>query len=100
MAITNMQQAMAAMGAPYGKTIPQLRNLALRHWKEWRPKETAALQEAGRLRYDAQKAAERAHREIQQLLRAGYQNHEAEEVVLREYILLEPEEEMNDWSEL
>lgn len=80
MAITNIQQAMAAMGAPYGKTIPQLMKLAIRHWKEWRPKEAADLEAEGRLRHDTRKAAEKAHKEIQQLMEA--------------------EEEMNDWSDL
>jgi hypothetical protein len=40
------------------------------------------------------KAAERAHREISQLMAAGYQRHEAEEVVLPEYILIKPEEDL------
>ena len=69
----------------------QYKGLALKHWKEWRPKAYRQMQEDGTLNEAAQTASWEAARQVAELMEAGYQKHEAEEVVLREIILLPPE---------
>ncbi|WP_069265189.1 hypothetical protein [Paraburkholderia nodosa] len=65
--------------------------MALNHWQKWRPKEYWQMQKDGTLNEEAQTASKRAAREVASLMEAGYQKHEAEEVVLPELILLPPE---------
>jgi hypothetical protein len=65
--------------------------MALNHWKKWRPKEYRQMQKDGTLNEEAQKASKEAARQVGSLMEAGYQKHEAEEVVLPELILLPPE---------
>ncbi|MEX3985314.1 hypothetical protein AB4Y45_40925 [Paraburkholderia sp. EG287A] len=65
--------------------------LALDHWKKWRPKEYRQMQQDGTLNEEAQKASKEAAKQVADLMQTGYQKHEAEEVVLPEYILLPPE---------
>jgi len=36
--ITSAEEARRAMGSPYGKTTAELKELAIRHWNQWRPK--------------------------------------------------------------
>jgi len=93
------QEIMNRFGGMYGKTIPQLETLAKYHWKEWRPKQYEELRRSGDLREELRKAAKKAHKEIMKLLQSGYQNHEAEEIVLTRYILLAPEQEVLDEME-
>lgn len=49
------------------------------------------MKKDGTLNEQAQKASKDAARQLASLMEAGYQKHEAEEVVLPEYILLPPE---------
>jgi hypothetical protein len=70
----------------------QYTGMALRHWKEWRPKEFREMQKDGTLNKAAQDASKEAARQVTQLMQAGMQQHEAEEVVLTELILPPPEE--------
>ncbi|QDX22481.1 hypothetical protein FP568_15275 [Pandoraea pnomenusa] len=65
--------------------------LALKHWKEWRPKAYRQMQKDGTLNELAQTASKEAAKQVASLMEAGYQKHEAEEVVLPELILLPPE---------
>jgi Holliday junction resolvasome RuvABC DNA-binding subunit len=65
---------------------------ALDHWREWRPKMYKEMQEDGTLNQRAQDASKEAARQVAALMEAGYQQHEAEEVVLPELILLKPED--------
>ncbi len=65
--------------------------MALKHRKEWRPKMYREMQKAGTLNKAAQDASKEAARQVAELMAAGYQQHEAEEVVLPELILLPPE---------
>jgi len=65
--------------------------LALNHWKKWRPTMVKELRQAGTLNEEAQKASKQAAAQVASLMGAGYQKHEAEEVVLPELILLPPE---------
>lgn len=64
---------------------------ALKHWKQWRPKMYRELQKAGTLNEEAQRASKEAAAQVASLMAAGFQLHEAEEVVLPELILLPPE---------
>lgn len=64
---------------------------ARRHWAEWLPETTARLRASGQFETAVRAAAQRAHKEMQALMRAGYQAHEAEEVVLAEHVYLQPE---------
>ena len=77
----------------------QYTGLALRHWEQWLPKMTAELREAGMLNHEAQMASKRAASQIANLMMAGMQKHEAEEMVLPELILLKPEPEDEDEDE-
>ena len=57
------------------------------------------MQEDGTLNEAAQTASWEAARQVAELMEAGYQQHEAEEVVLREIILLPPEKTSRRTSE-
>lgn len=91
-----IDRSRAIFQGPYGKTVEQLKHIAIEHWIDWRPKEMAALtkQSKGLVQETALKAATRAFKEIDELRRAGFQNHEAEEVVMPKYILLKPEKQV------
>ena len=65
--------------------------IALNHWKKWLPQMYKDLQKAGTLNERAQKASRLASDQIASLMQSGLQQHEAEEFVLPETILLPPE---------
>lgn len=71
----------------------QYTGLAIRHWSEWLPKMTAELRAEGMLNHRAQLASKEAARQVADLMMAGMQKHEAEEMVLPDLILLKPEPE-------
>ena len=73
--------------------------MARRHWKEYLPKKWKALQESGETEAAVRAAAQQAQTHKLQLMRAGYQEHEADEVVRAEYILLRPEPEASGEDE-
>lgn len=81
-------------GSLYGTTVKELQEQAIVHLHEWNPKQHKALMQSKQLLPITLKAAERAHKEISALMAAGYQRHEAEEVVLPEYILTPPEADL------
>jgi hypothetical protein len=64
---------------------------ARKHWEEWLPEKTEGLKEAGEFKAVTRGAARLAQAEIAELMARGYQQHEAEELVLPKHILLEPE---------
>ena len=72
--------------------VPALAAKARKHWAVWLPERTRELKAAGIFSIETQKAAVRAQREILVLTQGGFQIHEAEELVLPQYILLPPEE--------
>jgi hypothetical protein len=72
--------------------IPALAAKARKHWAVWLPERTRELKAAGTFSVETQKAAVRAQVQITQLMQNGYQAHEAEAMVLPQYILLEPED--------
>ena len=73
------------------KTLVALESKAAHHWRNFLPAMTSELKAASqwesRLRY----VALAAHEEIKNLMDQGYKEHEAEEVVLPQLILLRPE---------
>jgi hypothetical protein len=71
----------------------QYTEMALHHWKEWRPRAYRELEESGTLLAAAQTASAEAARQVADLMAGGFQKHEAEEMVLRETILLAAPEE-------
>ncbi|WP_298234419.1 hypothetical protein [uncultured Azohydromonas sp.] len=73
---------------------------ARRHWTMWLPEKVRELKAAGELESELQAVAKMAMRRAQELMQQGYRPHEAEEVVLAEYILLSPEPgaEEEDWE--
>ena len=73
---------------------------ARKHWKEWLPQKWRALREAGGAESAVRAAAQQAQAMKLDLMQAGYQEHEADEVVLAEYILLRPEPEEMDAEDL
>ena len=75
---------------------PKYKALARKHWAQWQPKRVAELKAKGLLDQALQTAAVQATRRVVELMERGYQVHEAEEVALREFVLLAPEENPND----
>ena len=67
---------------------------ALKHWKQWRPKMVAEMLRLGTLDQEVQAASKEAARQVSELMQAGMQQFEAEEMVLRELIYLTPEPEL------
>jgi hypothetical protein len=79
--------------------VQALAHQAREHWAEWLPSRTAELEKQGRFSMETLKAAQRAQAQIRRLMQQGYQAHEAEEVALREHILLPPEEGVDGLDE-
>ena len=77
-----------------------LASKARKHWKTWLPQRTAELKKEGAFEEAVQGAALAAIKMIQELMSQGYQAHEAEEVALRQFVLLPPENGANeaDWE--
>lgn len=73
-------------------TEQQMTLRAREHWAQWLPEKTAQLQKTGRFLEETQAAGKLAAARMTQLQAGGYQEHEAAEVALAEYVLLQPEE--------
>ena len=71
----------------------QYASKALNHWKEWRPNMVKSMRKAGTLNQRAQEAGEKAAEQVSNLMSKGLQQHEAEEYVLPDLVLLKPEKE-------
>ena len=72
---------------------------ARKHWSEWLPKKTAELEASGQLKYEIHAAAMAAQERLLELMEQGFRHHEAEEVALKEFVLLPPEPlEDDDWE--
>jgi hypothetical protein len=71
--------------------------MARRHWEKWLPEKSRALKEAGKFNQAIQTAAADAQRAIRVLRQLGYQEDEAGQIALPQYILLRPEPK-NDWK--
>jgi hypothetical protein len=76
-------------------SVPELMTLTRKHWNEHLPNKVRELRASGELNEAIWGAASLAQTEIDRLKTMGYQEHEAREVALREYVLL-PEETGED----
>jgi hypothetical protein len=76
-------------------SISELMTLTRKHWIKYLPNKVQQLQSAGEMTEAIHGAASLAQAEIDRLMNAGYQEHEAREVALREFVLL-PEEPNED----
>lgn len=72
-------------------SVPQLQAKARKHWEQWLPRLTARLKQEGTFAEATHGAAVRAQQEIESLMQEGFRPHEAEEVALKQFILLGPE---------
>lgn len=77
-------ELIAALASEYSASAAQ-------HWKKWLPKMCREMRQEGTLQGAVDEAGKRAARQVGELMRSGLQRHEAEEFVIREVILLEPE---------
>lgn len=64
---------------------------ARKHWSQWLPKRVAELKKAGELDRTLQTVGKQAQARVLELMKQGFQQHEAEEVALSELINLPPE---------
>ena len=69
----------------------QYTEMALSHWRQWRPKMVADLRKQGLLDQEVQRASKIAADQVALLMEGGMQKFEAEEIVLPDVILLPPE---------
>jgi hypothetical protein len=67
------------------------RSLAKRHWEKYLPGLVAELKKEGRYEKELDLAAQWASEELAALVKGGAQVEAAKEIVLKEYIFLEPE---------
>jgi Holliday junction resolvasome RuvABC DNA-binding subunit len=72
-------------------SVHELMTLARKHWKVHLPDKVKELRAEGMLEAATNGAANLAQSEIETLMKAGYQEHEAREVALPMFILLKPE---------
>ena len=71
----------------------QWAGIAEEHWKRYLPRWYHHLREAGILDQELVKAGDQAEEAIADLVSRGLYPHEAREIVLPQYIYLEPESE-------
>lgn len=74
-------------------SAPAYQAKARKHWTKWLPAKVAELKASGELEQALQTAGKLAHARVVELMQQGYQQHEAEEVALAEFVLLPPEHE-------
>jgi hypothetical protein len=80
-------------------SIPQIESKIRHHWTEWLPNRVAELKETGMWEHRVRKTAEQAHKMMRNLMDQGYPDWAAEEVALKELVLLPPEENPEDEEE-
>ena len=80
-------------------SITALEGKPRKHWATWLPARTADLKAEGMWETALRRAAISAQERIDALMKAGFRAHEAEEVALKEFILLDPEPaDEDDWE--
>ena len=84
------------MREPYGRSIATWKLIALEHWRLYRPKFSAEIGEEHLIEM-AEEAARKTYHEISELMRAGFQYLEAEEMIREKYILVRPSPEEEDY---
>ncbi len=79
-------------------SVEELQIQAKHHWAKWCPHMVAAMKKANSFDRLTLSAAKSANFQINQLLKTGLQLHEAEEMVLKDEILI-PAEKPGSWDE-
>src|SRR3954463_13525293 len=78
-------------------SVEEFKAKARKHWKEFLPEKVRELRAEGRLEEALQGAAQLAQDQVNHLTRhQAYQQHEAEEVALHQFVYLPPEPEELD----
>ena len=72
-------------------SITALEGKAHKHWATWLPTRTADLKAEGMWETALRRAAISAQERMDVLMKKGLRAHEAEDVALQEFILLDPE---------
>lgn len=72
-------------------TTMQLQGRAMKHWRRWRPEATKEMETANAFRAEMLAIAKRANRQYDVLRKQGYMDWEAEDMILRQFILVKPE---------
>jgi hypothetical protein len=67
-----------------------------KHWQEWCPQKTKELKEAGIFESEAHARVTMALKEREVLLMQGYRDYEADEVIMKQFILTDPEPEVDE----
>ena len=62
-----------------------------KHWQKWHPQKTKELKGAGNFEAEAHAVVKMALKEREVLIKQGYRDFEADEVILKQFILTEPE---------
>lgn len=65
--------------------------MARRHWTRWLPKKVKELKVTGQWEQALQQVGKQANQRVMELMQQGFQQHEAEEVIQHELLLLKPE---------
>ena len=73
--------------------------MARRHWAKYLPHLTKVLKEEGKFEEETSLAAEKAARELAYQVAKGAQLEATKDLVLKTYILLEPEEDYQEQEE-
>ena len=68
------------------------------HWKEYRPQMYRELKKAGKLEAQLEEAAKQTATDMDQMMDAGFNYHQAWEAVRQDYLIL-PEEEIEEEEE-
>ncbi len=68
------------------------KRMAERHWRKYLPALTRALEAEGKFEEETTLAAQQACEELARMVARGAQLEACKEIVLKEYILLPPEE--------
>lgn len=69
--------------------------MARKHWAKWLPQKVAELKASGELEQALQTAGKATQQMVLDLMAQGFQQHEAEEVALPQFVLLKPEPAAN-----
>jgi hypothetical protein len=78
-------------------SVQELKALARKHWEEWLPERVRELRAEGKLNEAVHGGARSAPEQLDHLMRdRHYQEHEARELALRQFILLKPEPDAVD----
>ena len=81
-------------------SISAMEAQARKHWATWLPAKTAALKKQGMWEVATRNAAAEAQKRIQDLIDSGLPPEAAQEVAIKEHILLDPEKGagVEDWE--